>query len=84
MTKTQIRAIVDKIKDELFNAGWKIKDLQSDVEEESENIEPYEGRNELTPQQEERQEWLENASETLEQAINDFDELISTLEEIGE
>ena len=67
MTRTQIKSIITKIVDELDT-------LKMEVEETSEEIEPYEGKDELTFQQEERQEWLDDL-------VYDLETIIDTLEE---
>lgn len=69
MTKTQITKQLETIRDML-------QDLYYEVEETVDSIEPYENRNDLTPQQEERQEWLENVRDSIETAISDLEENI--------
>ena len=77
MTRTQVRARLNK----LYNEGClgklnailgecieELDDLISECEETRDEIEPYEGKDDLTEDQQERYEW--------------FDELISDLESL--
>ena len=61
MTKTQIKAQISKIRDLIL-------ELKDEVEITIDDIEPYDGKDDLTPQQEERQEWLEEVMNELENA----------------
>ena len=82
ITKTQIRKRTKELYDriqklidgELSDIKCELESLKDEVEEESSNIEPYEGFNDLTPEQEERQEWLESATSSLDDAFNCLDE----------
>ena len=56
ITKNQIKARLRKIIDELENQKMLLEELKDEVENESCEIEPYEGKDELTEQQEERQD----------------------------
>ena len=62
LTKTQVKSKVQKLYDKIMDIEAKLEDLQSDVEFERDEIEPYENKDDLTEQQEERQEWLDNAA----------------------
>ena len=44
-------------------------ELQKDLEIKASDIEPYEGRYELTELQQERQDWLESTVSTIEETI---------------
>lgn len=61
-----------------------IRDLMSDLRDEAEEtlneIEPYEGKDDLTPAQEERQDWFDSQREALDNAIDDIDNIVSNLE----
>lgn len=67
MTRKQIKIQIAKIREMIY-------DLRMEVEETYESIEPYEGKDDLTPQQEERQEWLDNCRYELEQAYDNLNE----------
>lgn len=82
ITKNQIKSRLKKLVEKLEEIKDELSDLQSDVEEEIDNIEPYENKDELTPQQEERQEWLQDTSYTLESQCDALDDLICELENI--
>lgn len=59
-----------------------IEDLQADVEEERDNIEPYENKDDLTQQQEERYEKLDNLASELEDIKDSLEELRDRLTDI--
>ena len=67
MTKTQIKKRLETI----LNY---IQDLQMDVEEARDSIEPYEDKEDLTSQQEERYEWLDELASQLEDAYDNLEE----------
>lgn len=82
ITKNQIRSQLKKILELLEQASDKLADLQNDTSEEVDNIEPYEGKEELTPQQEERQEELQEIADQLDEQISNLDDIKSELENI--
>lgn len=67
--KTQFQKMLRKIYDQ-------VEDVRMLLEEESESIEPYEGKDELTQAQEERQEWLDNAQITCQDFLDNIEEFI--------
>lgn len=67
MTRNQIKRKISEIRELML-------DLKDEIEITINGIEPYEGKDELTPQQEERQEWLENCQYELENAIDNLEE----------
>ncbi len=83
LTKTQIKKRVKTLLEKLESIKEELTELKDDVENESYNIEPYEGKNELTKSQEQRQEWLDSVSEALGSLIDgmDKDELEGYMEE---
>ena len=81
ITKNQIRARLKKIVEKLEEERSNLEDLKTDIDNELEEIEPYEGKFDLTPQQEERQESLENWSSVIDDQISSLEEMISNLEE---
>lgn len=82
ITKKQIKSRINKIKELIENARLELDELKDDVEYEIDCIEPYDGKDDLTPQQEERQEWLEDTHSTLDDQVYSLEEIISYLEEI--
>ena len=83
-TTTQLKKRTKTLKDKLEALREELEELKSDIEEESSEIEPYEGKEDLTPQQEARQEWLDNSSGTLETVISSLEDSESDLESILE
>ena len=81
--KTQIKKMVRALLKKIEPLRDEIDDLRNDVEEESSNIEPYEGKDDLTPAQEARQEWLDNVASALGYIVDgmDTDELEGYMEE---
>lgn len=82
LNKTQIKKKVGELLEELEVIKAKLEDLQTDVDMESANIEPYEDKEELTQKQQERQDWLDNVSYALGGLIDGMD--TSELEEYME
>lgn len=70
MTKTQVKARATKLLEKLsWDLYAEFDDLRIEVEEERDSVEPYENKSELTPQQEERVEWLDNVAYALQQLL---------------
>ena len=67
MTKTQI-------KKKLGTILKYIRGLHSEVEDVRDSIEPYEDREDLTNQQQEKYEWLDELASQLEDAYNNLEE----------
>ena len=84
ITKNQIKRRLAKLIEQLENIKGDLEDLQCEIEEESESIEPYENKWELTQQQEERQEWLNETSETISNQVDNLDDIISELDYIDQ
>lgn len=70
MTKTQLRSRLRKLLDKLGDIRAELYDLRDEVEETKDNIEPYEGYDDLTPEQEERQEYFEEAYNALDEVLD--------------
>lgn len=81
MTKTQAKSQLKKILDTLATLTSDLENLQCDVEETIDCIEPYEGCNELTAEQEERQEWFEELQSMLEEITDNANDAYSKVEE---
>lgn len=86
ITKAQIRSRKNKLYEkldellaDLYDLRDAIEELKDEVEDESASIEPYEGCNDLTNEQTERQEWLEAAAESLDSAYSNIDEVLDNL-----
>ena len=67
MTKTQI-------KKKLGTILKYIRSLHSEVEDVRDSIEPYEDKEDLTNQQQEKYEWLDELASQLEDAYNNLEE----------
>ena len=63
MTRKQVKKQIEKIRELML-------ELKDDIETTIDEIEPYEGKEELTEQQEERKEWLEGCQYELETALS--------------
>jgi chromosome segregation ATPase len=74
LTKTQIKAKVKNLIEQISTIRMELEELQSDVEMERDDIEPYEGKDDLTEAQEERQEWLDNAASQIEEMVMNLQE----------
>lgn len=82
ITKTQIKKRVQMLIDQLEEIGNLLMELQDDIDCEVSDIEPYEGKDDLTDAQYERQEWLEETSSIIEEQVESISEITSNLEEI--
>lgn len=82
LTKTQARKRIAQLREKLSDLRLEFEDLKSDLEMESSDICEYEGRNELTELQQERQEWLDNTASTIEDTVNSLQEAEDNLDYI--
>lgn len=85
MTKTQIKKLLQKTLDKIDVLIIELDEAENEATETADSIEPYEGKDDLTPQQEERQEWFENLASVLTDAKDGLDncryEIESAMEE---
>ena len=82
LTKTQARKRIAQLREKLSDLRLEFEELQSDLEMESNDICEYEGRNELTELQQERQEWLDNTASTIEETVMSLQEAEDNLDYI--
>ncbi len=85
MTKTQIKKLLQKTLDKIDDLISDLEEAENEATKTADSIEPYEGKDDLTPQQEERQEWFENLASVLTDAKDELDsrryEIESVMEE---
>lgn len=81
MTKTEAKKDALKVLEALVAAKDLIESLLTEVEETIDSIEPYEGKDDLVPAQEERQEWFENYQSVLEDARDSIEQIQTDLED---
>lgn len=81
MTKTQAKSKLRKLKEMLENITCEIEDLKQDIDDTAESIEPYEGCNDLTQEQYDRQEWFEEVGSNLEDLIDSINQFTDYVEE---
>lgn len=81
MTRTQYKKAVKELLDKLEALKAEFDDLAYEAQDEADGMEPYEGKEELTAQQEERQEWLSDLSSALTEIAEldtcELDDMIS-------
>ena len=82
ITKNQIRKRAQDIADKLQELQELVQDLQEETSAEADGIEPYENKNELTPQQEERLGWLQDVADQLENAADNLQEAADALDNV--
>lgn len=82
ITKSQIKRRAEKIAEKLEELETMIRELQEETQNEADSIEPYEGKDDLTTQQEERAAWLEEAADNLETQADNLADIIAELEGI--
>ena len=83
MTKTQARARLNelyskgcfgKLFEEIGNAIDELDDLISECEDTRDSIEPYENKDDLTEEQQERYEWFDDLISELESFKDDLED----------
>lgn len=82
MTKNEAKKAIRELLEKTANFREEVESLQAEVEETYDDIEPYEGRDELTSAQEERQEWFGDLNDKLSEAIDAIETIESDLEEM--
>lgn len=82
ITKNQIKSRVKKILEVLEEQRDLLEELKDEVENESYDIEPYDGKDDLTDSQYERQEWLDDSASILDDQIYELETIIEALEDI--
>ena len=80
MTKTQIKKLLQKTLDKIDDLISELEEAENEAIETADSIEPYEGKDDLTPQQEERQEWFENLASVLTDAKDELDSRLYEIE----
>ena len=82
LTKTQLRAKLQKLYDLIEEAKSDLDDLQNDAESERDDIEPYDGMDDLTEQQMERYEWFDSAVDQIGYAVDNMQDALDNLSEV--
>lgn len=81
MTKTQIRSQLRKLLERLSLIKDDLQDLENEVEETRDNIEPYGDAYELTEAQEEKQEWCDDLAYEMQNLVDNIEEGINEIED---
>lgn len=93
MTKTQARKVLNelyskgvlgKLDGVLCEAIEELESVYADMEETKDNIEPYENKDDLTEQQQERYDWFEELCSDLEELRDSLDTMQSDLADYQE
>ena len=82
LTTKQVKSRGQKLQDKMIDLQYDLALLKDEIEEEIDNIVPYENRDDLTEAQEERKEYLEMAYDSLNYAIDNLESAISDLNEM--
>ena len=82
MTKNEAKRVIRELLNQVDDLRFALEDLERDASETCDEIEPYEGRDELTPAQEERQEWFSDLSDKMNEALSELDNIQGDLEEM--
>ena len=82
ITKNQIKSRLKKILECLEQQRDLLEELKDEIESESYDIEPYEGKDDLTDAQYERQEWLEDSASQIDDQLSTLEDVISCLDGI--
>ena len=81
-SKKTIKTQLAKWKDKLEDLRLELENIKDDCESTASDIEPYEGRNELTLQQQARQEWFENTASELDDIMSDLETNCGTIDDL--
>ena len=65
---------VDVVKDRLEKIMDLLLDLQEEVESTRDDIEPYEGKDDLTDAQQERYDWLDEVADAIDSARGELED----------
>ena len=84
MTKTQIKKLLQKTLDKIDDLISDLEEAENEATETADSIEPHEGKDDLPPQQEERQEWFENLASVLTDAKDEFYSRLYEIESVME
>lgn len=81
MTKNQWKRRLGELAEKCRALYSELEEAKDDLSADYDDIEPYEGRDELTPQQEERQEWLDNLASEIDDGMSSLEYLAENLED---
>ena len=79
MTKTQAKSQLQKLIDRLEDIRTELEMLGDDIQDTADNIEPYGDAYDLTPLQEERQEWMQDTADSIIDEVSNLEDIISNL-----
>ena len=82
MTKSEAKKGIQAILEKVAELSDAMEDLVTESDDTYNEIEPYEGRNELTTEQEERQEWFSELSDTLNEVARALEIIDDELNEM--
>lgn len=80
MTKTEAKKKLKEIGSLIEQALDLLSDLGYEVSDTIDEIEPYEGREELTEQQEERKEWFEGLQDEIDEIDYNLESATETIQ----
>lgn len=69
-TKREFKKMAEELANKIYYLRCELEDLQSDLEDEIDEIEPYEGKDDLTDTQQDRKDWLEEHRDYVGRAID--------------
>lgn len=82
MTKTQVKNQLKKLIERLEDLRGDLEMLGDDAQETAYDIEPYDGKDELTEQQEERQDWMNETADAISEQVSNLEDVISNLDDL--
>lgn len=81
MTETQWKKRLKELAEKCRVMYYEMEEAKDDLSADYDDIVPYEGRDELTAQHEEKQEWLDNIASEIDDGMSSLDYLVENLEE---
>ena len=79
-TKREFKKKAEELANKIYYLRCELGDLQSDLEDAIDEIEPYEGNDDLTDTQQDRKDWLEEQRDYVGRAIDHLSDAESNLD----
>lgn len=75
MTKNEIKRMLRDVQEKASRLQGELEELQETLRDEADSMEPYEGKDDLTEAQEQKQDWLNSWADSLEGLTGSLEDL---------
>jgi len=82
MNKKELKKQLGIVTAKIADIKEELEGIRDEAQETCDSIEPYENRNDLTQQQQERQEWFENAISMIEEHMDALESAADAMQEL--